>query len=189
MSEDRFFQQVNATMADYRPEVPESVYTGMRRKLWWSNFTRLSVTRFNVWYLTILLVGASIGLSYMSASVQTISESDSFSQPINSGAEQNSQTTEITNTATDVMVTDKTQVQPGEQRIHSAGRQHSDQVATVQEAPKSVEVESQSATAAISEDPKEANQNSQPVAAPAESKQGSKKGLKVKTYNSTEKKD
>ena len=49
MSEDRFFQHVRSTMADYRPEVPEAVYSSVRKKLWWSNFTRLSATRFNVW--------------------------------------------------------------------------------------------------------------------------------------------
>jgi len=57
MSEDRFFQQVNAAMSDYSPEVPASVYAGMRKKLWWSNFTRLSATRFNVWYAALILTG------------------------------------------------------------------------------------------------------------------------------------
>ena len=60
MSEDRFFQQVNAAMSDYSPEVPASVYAGMRKKLWWSNFTRLSATRFNVWYAALILTGGLV---------------------------------------------------------------------------------------------------------------------------------
>lgn len=58
MSEDRFYNQVRTTMANYQPEVPASAYNGMRQKLWWSNFTKLSATRFNIWYLGILISGA-----------------------------------------------------------------------------------------------------------------------------------
>jgi hypothetical protein len=57
MSDERFFNQVKATMVAYSPEVPAAVYGGMRRKLWWSNFTRFSASRLNVWYLA-LAVGA-----------------------------------------------------------------------------------------------------------------------------------
>lgn len=60
MSEERFFEQVKGTMSGYAPEVPQGVYGKMRRALWWSNFTKLSATRFNMWYL-LLLLGAGGG--------------------------------------------------------------------------------------------------------------------------------
>ena len=56
MSEDRFFNQVRETLHDYAPEVPQGIYGAMRKKLWWSNFTKLSATRFNMWY-AVLIVG------------------------------------------------------------------------------------------------------------------------------------
>lgn len=55
MSEERFYQQVKDVMYNYSPEVPHQVYGKMRRALWWSNFTKLSATRFNMWYLLLLL--------------------------------------------------------------------------------------------------------------------------------------
>ena len=70
MSEERFFNQMKDSLQSYSPEVPEAVYAGMRKKLWWSNFTRFSATRLNMWYL-ILLVGAAgtaIAISNSSAS-------------------------------------------------------------------------------------------------------------------------
>ena len=62
MSDERFFAQVKTTLSDYSPEVPAAVYSGMRRKLWWAQFTRLSATRFNMWYL-LLMVGISGGVA------------------------------------------------------------------------------------------------------------------------------
>lgn len=56
-SEDQLFDKVRASLHDYAPEVPASVYSGMRRKLWWSNFMRFQAHRLNVWYV-VLLVGA-----------------------------------------------------------------------------------------------------------------------------------
>jgi hypothetical protein len=55
MSEERFYQQVKEVVYNYSPEVPQQVYGKMRRALWWSNFTKLSATRFNMWYLLLLL--------------------------------------------------------------------------------------------------------------------------------------
>jgi|GEM_PF-1464428 len=60
MSDEKFFSQVKNSLEFYAPEAPEAVYSGMRRKLWWSGFTKLSATRFNMWYL-ILLVGLGSG--------------------------------------------------------------------------------------------------------------------------------
>jgi hypothetical protein len=67
MSEERFFNQMKDSLQSYAPEVPEAVYAGMRKKLWWSNFTRFSATRLNMWYL-ILLVGATGTAIAMSSS-------------------------------------------------------------------------------------------------------------------------
>lgn len=59
MSDERFFKQMKSVLHDYQPAVDASVYSGMRRKLWWSNFTKLSFHRFNMYYLLVLLLGAS----------------------------------------------------------------------------------------------------------------------------------
>lgn len=53
MSEERFFSEVKAAVYNYSPEVPASVYSGMRRKLWISQFTRFSIARLNMWYLLL----------------------------------------------------------------------------------------------------------------------------------------
>lgn len=55
MSDEKFFSQVKSSMESYTPEAPAEVYAGMRKKLWWSGFTKLSATRFNMWYLILLL--------------------------------------------------------------------------------------------------------------------------------------
>lgn len=60
-SEDQLFDKVRASLHDYSPEVPASVYSGMRRKLWWSNFMRFQAHRLNAWYV-LLLVGAGAGV-------------------------------------------------------------------------------------------------------------------------------
>jgi hypothetical protein len=60
MSEDRFFQNIRSAMVDYSPEVPQSVYSGMRKKLWWSNFTRISITRFNIWYAALIVISSAL---------------------------------------------------------------------------------------------------------------------------------
>ena len=64
MSEDRFFQNIRSTMVEFRPEVPQSVYSGMRKKLWWSNFTKISATRFNLWYAVLIVTSASLLINF-----------------------------------------------------------------------------------------------------------------------------
>ncbi len=60
MSEERFFEQVKSSLFGYAPDVPTEAYSKMRRAFWWSNFTKLSATRFNMWYLLLMLgIGAS----------------------------------------------------------------------------------------------------------------------------------
>jgi len=73
MSDDIFFNKVRSTMANYSPDVPGSVYSGMRRKLWLSHFVRLDMTRFNVWY--ILLIG---GLAAGSMATMSNASSEAF---------------------------------------------------------------------------------------------------------------
>ena len=62
MSEDRFFQQVKSVMSDYSPEVPGSVYEGVRKKMWWSNFMRFDASRLNIWYVA-LAVGVTSAIA------------------------------------------------------------------------------------------------------------------------------
>ncbi|MFN0031049.1 MAG: hypothetical protein ACKVOR_02705 [Flavobacteriales bacterium] len=57
MSDERLYSQVKNLIHDYHPEVPQQAYSKMRRALWWSNFTKLSTHRFNLWYL-LLVIGA-----------------------------------------------------------------------------------------------------------------------------------
>ena len=64
MSEDRFFQNIRSALVEYSPEVPHSVYTGMRKKLWWSNFTRISATRFNVWYAALIVFSGALLIGF-----------------------------------------------------------------------------------------------------------------------------
>lgn len=64
MSEERFFSQVKSTMEHYAPEAPAEVYSGMRKKLWWNGFTKLSVTRFNMWYVLLFLGIGGGALAY-----------------------------------------------------------------------------------------------------------------------------
>lgn len=59
MSEEKFFQQVKGQLENYSPEVPESVYAGVRRKYARSRFFSWSASRLNVWYVALLLTGAA----------------------------------------------------------------------------------------------------------------------------------
>jgi hypothetical protein len=64
MSDERFFAQVKSTLENYAPAVNQEAYAGMRRKLWWSNFTKLSATRMNMWYLILLLAAGAGATAY-----------------------------------------------------------------------------------------------------------------------------
>jgi hypothetical protein len=56
MSEDLFFNKVKATMHGYAPEVPASVYGGMRRKYAKSKFFSWNASTLNVWYVALVAV-------------------------------------------------------------------------------------------------------------------------------------
>lgn len=60
MNDEVFFSQVKSKLEAYSPTAPEEIYGKMRKKLWWNNFTRLSLTRFNVWYI-LLFCGLATG--------------------------------------------------------------------------------------------------------------------------------
>lgn len=63
MHEDRLYNQFKAQLENYAPEVPAAVYSGMRRKLWWSQFLKFNASSLNVWYVgTALMVGAGLWL-------------------------------------------------------------------------------------------------------------------------------
>ena len=58
MTEERFFNEVRNRMENFSPEVPSSVYSGMRKKLWWNNFTRFRAAHLNVWYVAAVSTAA-----------------------------------------------------------------------------------------------------------------------------------
>lgn len=188
MSEDRFFQHVRSTMADYRPEVPEAVYSSVRKKLWWSNFTRLSATRFNVWYVAILLTG-SVGVMFFiqpdePVATQTVSQTEVSSPealpvqqvPSLESAEPQTSSDQQANSAKSAAANQAQHVP------------HRTKIEVIQE--ETILPEQNSITEKASEQQVQEviSDNTQSVDA-AQPASGSKKGLKVKTYNSTNKKD
>ncbi|MCC6600419.1 MAG: hypothetical protein IT223_07065 [Crocinitomicaceae bacterium] len=60
MSDEKFYNKVRESLAGYAPEVPQSVYSGVRRKLWLSRFLKFDPVRLNVWYLLLMFGGAGI---------------------------------------------------------------------------------------------------------------------------------
>jgi len=60
MSEDLFSQHVKSTFQNFQPEVPTEVYTKMRRKLWLQNFMSWNAGHLNIWYVSIVLTGATL---------------------------------------------------------------------------------------------------------------------------------
>lgn len=55
MSEEKFYQNMREQLVNFSPEVPSSVYGGMRRKYAVSKFFSWNLNAFNVWYLTALM--------------------------------------------------------------------------------------------------------------------------------------
>ncbi len=97
MSEERFYQQVKDVMYNYSPEVPHQVYGKMRRALWWSNFTKLSATRFNMWYLLLLLGAGGTAAVLYTQDPKTVATS--AAQPAYSTPAQNSVPAEVAEVA------------------------------------------------------------------------------------------
>lgn len=65
MIEENFYKNVHASLANFQPEVPASVYRGVRKKMWLTSFTTFQLTRFNMWYVlaTLALAGSVYGIS------------------------------------------------------------------------------------------------------------------------------
>lgn len=57
MTEEKFFKSVHDSLSNYAPEVPASVYAGVRRKMWLSGFLSFNWNQLNIWYV---LIGASM---------------------------------------------------------------------------------------------------------------------------------
>jgi hypothetical protein len=179
MSDDRFYNEVRSTMANFQPEVPASAYSGMRKKLWWSNFTKLSATRFNVWYLAILATGAAVALNLSSET------------PLNEAivVEQSTQTTEIaqpvleaTNASPEVMPSNESQGSAKNSQSEHNSKGHAKQLSNESAVTGQVVVEettvgannAQQVTSTMEVNPEKESQ------LPASG--GAKRGLKVKTY-------
>jgi hypothetical protein len=64
MSEERFFNSVRESLVNYSPEAPQHVYQSMRKRLWWSNFVKLDMSRLNLWYLLLGLGVATSAVFY-----------------------------------------------------------------------------------------------------------------------------
>jgi hypothetical protein len=60
MSEEMFFNKVKETMHGYAPEVPASVYGGMRKKYARSKFFSWNASTFNAWYVALIAIAGLI---------------------------------------------------------------------------------------------------------------------------------
>jgi hypothetical protein len=60
MQEDQIFNQFKSVLEHYQPEVPQSVYNGVRRKMWLSQFMRFNAASLNVWYIGVF-IAAGVG--------------------------------------------------------------------------------------------------------------------------------
>ncbi len=187
MSEDRFFQQVNAAMTDYRPEVPASVYAGMRKKLWWSNFTRLSATRFNVWYAALLVTGGIVWFAADNANTSVrpaedviVNEAAIIESPVvESSASSQDQATASSITA-ETPKQSTSNVAPSSDSKATANALTGETISLTEKSELVVETPA-SEGQLLNETPANQTESTQ-------TKQGAKKGLKVKTFNSTDKK-
>ena len=176
MSEDRFNNQVRSIMANYQPEVPASVYGAMRKKMWWSNFTRLSATRFNIWYLALLLSGATAAWAFWPQA--STSDSAATTHPIVEQPESQPVveiTTETPQVAESVQAESNTQITSDVKK--DGMRQSVEATNTV--AP----VNATELTTTIAEVETNKPVEEEKVEEPQTAKSGAKRGLKMKTYS------
>jgi len=184
MSEDRFFSQVRTGLSDYRPEVPASVYEGMRKKLWWSNFTRLSLARFNMWYALLMLGGLGVWVGITnSKSNSDLQVSEAPAQIIQELPTANVSEQHVV--STEVVKQSETPIPTAENKelITSPKAVEAPQVVPSEttEAQSEQVVSSQTQT-----DVTAPSEVSEELAAPM--KQGAKKGMKITTYETGNKK-
>ncbi len=57
---DQFLEMFRDSFGDFAPEVPASVYAGVKKKMFWSNFMGFNIAQLNIWY--VLLATSSIAL-------------------------------------------------------------------------------------------------------------------------------
>ena len=173
MSEDRFYQQVRSTMTDYSEDVPTSVYAGMRKKLWWSNFIQLNITRFNVWYALAIVCGLAAYASWGPSATVAQSDQAILVTPI-----------EVVVSAPDLKASDAIVSTSQEKPTVSGNSSQNQSHIAVETATEEVVPPIES----VSTEQMAATEGSMPVQPAVDqqntvSKQGGKKGLKVKTYN------
>ncbi|HEY8404400.1 MAG TPA: hypothetical protein VIK71_07290 [Flavobacteriales bacterium] len=83
MNDEKFFSQVKNALEHYAPEAPAAVYEGMRKRLWWSNFTRLSLVRLNLWTGLLLLgVIAAVWTYSLSGNASAIAAKPQVIKPV-----------------------------------------------------------------------------------------------------------
>jgi hypothetical protein len=78
MSEDLFFNKVKETMHGYAPEVPASVYGGMRKKYARSKFFSWNASTLNVWYVALFAVVSAVVIGTSVDSNATASKAGSI---------------------------------------------------------------------------------------------------------------
>jgi hypothetical protein len=184
MSEDRFFQQVNSIMGDYRPEVPQGVYSGMRQKLWWSNFTRFGLTSMNIWYM-LLIAGSVAAWFSFGPEASSVQQPQLPSEQVIVSSSNEIQRTEQSSAESPAI---PESVKPRSMDVST--QNVSD--AVVQSQDVSTQMEPQT----VSQNPietKEPETIETPITVESPQvgdsvKKGSKKGLKVKSYEQTDKK-
>lgn len=184
MSEDRFYSQVRAAMSEHHPEVPASVYHGMRKKLWWSNFTRLSITRFNIWYALFILggLGAWLGVNTSNGNAEP-STVQTIAQPIQEEIHTAAEPPVATSVMKEVNQTSSATIEPKSKEIVENKKRETPKQEVITEhadSPKVISPGGENQLEASA--PTVETQAEQPV------KKGSKKGLKITTYNSGENK-
>lgn len=86
MSDDTFYNKVRETMYSYAPEVPASVYTGMRRKLWLAKFLSFGPERLNIWYLLLAGGVAVAAISQWNTSCEPAMKANYFESEITLGS-------------------------------------------------------------------------------------------------------
>ena len=64
--EDKFFEMYRDSFQGFEPEVPASIYAGVRKKMMWSNFMTFNLSTLNVWYLGLILAGGLGTIGYVS---------------------------------------------------------------------------------------------------------------------------
>lgn len=64
--EDKFFEMFRDSFEGFQPEVPNSIYAGVRKKMMWSNFMTFNLSTLNVWYVGLILLGGLGTMGYVS---------------------------------------------------------------------------------------------------------------------------